>query len=143
MLRTITAAVLFTAFMGGTALANTFEVKMLNKNGDQTMVFEPDFLRVAPGDTVKFVPTDKGHNAQSIKNMTPAGAEPFAGRLGKELDVTFDTSGVYGIECKPHYAMGMVMTVVVGDVANAPEDFLAGRIPPKAKARFEAQLAKF
>jgi len=42
--------------------------------------------------------------------------------------------------CKPHYAMGMVMTVAVGDVA-APEGFLEGRVPKKAKARFEDQLS--
>lgn len=142
MFRTITTALLFAALMGGTAMAETFEVQMLNKSGDQTMVFEPDFLRVAPGDIVKFVPTDKGHNAQSIKGMTPDSAEPFTGRLGKEIAVTFDTKGLYAIECKPHYAMGMVMTVVVGGATTAPADFLAGRIPPRAKARFEAQLSK-
>jgi hypothetical protein len=38
--------------------------------------------------------------------------------------------------------MGMVMTIAVGDVA-APDDFLEGRIPKKAKKRFEAQLANF
>ena len=27
------------------------------------MVFEPAFVKIAPGDTVKFVATDKGHNA--------------------------------------------------------------------------------
>lgn len=42
--------------------------------------------------------------------------------------------------CKPHYAMGMVMTIVVGDV-EAPDSFLEGRVPKKAKARFEEQLS--
>jgi hypothetical protein len=36
--------------------------------------------------------------------------------------------------------MGMVMTVAVGEEADAPEDFLEGRIPPRALERFEAQL---
>jgi len=31
------------------------------------MVFEPALLKNAPGDTVTFVPTDKSHNAESIK----------------------------------------------------------------------------
>ncbi|OSQ37447.1 pseudoazurin [Thalassospira mesophila] len=142
MLRTLTTALLFAALMGGTAMADTFEVKMLNKSGNQTMVFEPDFLRIAPGDTVKFIPTSKGHNAESINAMIPAGAEPFAGRLSKEIDVNFDVEGFYAIECKPHFAMGMVMTIVVGDATTAPADFLAGRLPKKAKDRFETQLSK-
>ena len=38
------------------------------------MVFEPALVKVAPGDTVKFVATDKGHNAETIKGMLPDGA---------------------------------------------------------------------
>lgn len=128
------------SLLGGTALAETFEVKTLNKSGSEMMVFEPSFIKIAPGDTIHFVPTDKGHNAASIEGMIPQGAEPFEGKIGKALDVTFTTEGVYGVECKPHFAMGMVMTVEVGGVATAPADFLAGRVPPKAKARFEEQL---
>ncbi|AUG55561.1 pseudoazurin [Thalassospira marina] len=142
MFRTIATAMVLATVFGGTALAETFEVQMLNKDGDQTMVFAPDHLRIAPGDTVKFVPTDKGHNAATVKDRIPEGAKPFAGKLSKEIEVTFDTEGFYAIECKPHYAMGMVMTIVVGDAPEAPQSFLEGRVPPKAKARFEEQLSK-
>ena len=38
------------------------------------MVFEPSFVKIAPGDTVRFVSTDKGHNAETIKGMLPEGA---------------------------------------------------------------------
>ena len=49
---TIVACVIAAA---GVASAAEFEVKMLNKGAKGAMVFEPDFLKVAPGDTVKFV----------------------------------------------------------------------------------------
>ena len=45
------------------AFAADFEVHMLNKGADGAMVFEPLLIRIAPGDTVTFIPTDKGHNA--------------------------------------------------------------------------------
>lgn len=61
------------------AQAAEIEVQMLNKGADGAMVFEPAFVKVAPGDTVKFVPTDKSHNVESIKDMLPAGVEPFKG----------------------------------------------------------------
>jgi pseudoazurin len=125
---------------GGGAIAETHEVKMLNRGEDGVMVFEPAFLQVAPGDTVRFVPTDRSHNAETIDGMIPEGAEPFSGRINEEIEVTFDAEGFYGIRCTPHYAMGMVMTVAVGEEADAPEDFLEGRIPPRALERFEAQL---
>jgi pseudoazurin len=140
MFRTLTSALLLATLLGGSALAETVEVRMLNKSGTETMVFEPAFVKIAVGDTIKFVPEDKGHNAESIKDMMPAGAEPFKGKMSKDVEVTFDTEGLYGVECKPHFAMGMVMTVAVGEVTAAPDDFLAGRIPPKAKKRFEEQL---
>ena len=99
--------------------AADFEVKMLNKGSDGTMmVFEPSLIRIAPGDTVHFIPTDKGHDAMSIPGMIPDGAEPFEGKMGEELTVTFTVPGVYGFKCKPHYGLGMVGVVVVGDPVN-------------------------
>src|SRR3546814_3672308 len=50
------------------ALAETYEVKMLNRNMTGPMVYEPDHLSIAPGDTVKFLATDKGHNAAHRRN---------------------------------------------------------------------------
>jgi pseudoazurin len=134
-----------TAFALATLLATAsyaeqFEVHMLNKGEDGMMVFEPAFLQIAAGDTVKFIAKDKGHNAETIEGMLPEGALPFAGKVNQEIDVTFDVEGVYGVRCKPHFAMGMVMAIEVGDV-KAPEDFLEGRLPKKAKERLEAALA--
>ncbi|MGR3677709.1 MAG: plastocyanin/azurin family copper-binding protein, partial [Paracoccaceae bacterium] len=68
----------------------------------------------------------------------PEGGDQFKGKINEEIEVTLDVEGVYGVMCKPHYAMGMVMTIAVGAV-DVPEDFLEGRVPKKAKARFEAQ----
>lgn len=140
MIRTATTAFAFAALMAGAAFAETHEVQMLNKGSDNArMVFEPAFVQAAPGDTIKFVATDKGHNAESVKDMIPEGAEKFRGKINKEFEVTLDVEGVYAVMCKPHYAMGMVMTIAVGDV-DAPAGFLEGRVPKKAKERFQAQL---
>ncbi len=143
MLRTLTTtAVLLLAF-GGSVAAETFEVKMLNKGEAGRMIFEPSSLRIAAGDTVKFLATDRGHNAESVEEMMPDGAEVFVGKINEEIEVTFDLEGFFGIKCKPHFAMGMVMVIAVGDAETPAEDFLEGRMPPKAKKRFEEQLAAF
>ncbi|SDF66108.1 pseudoazurin [Celeribacter baekdonensis] len=141
MFRTLISGLALAALLGSVANAEVFEVHMLNKSDNGTMVFEPDLVQIAPGDTVKFIPTDKAHNAESVDGMIPAGAEAFKGKINQELDVTFDAEGVYAVKCNPHFAMGMVMTIKVGDAA-APDDFLAGRLPKKAKERFETQLGK-
>jgi pseudoazurin len=141
MTRIMATATALALLMGGAAFADTHEVQMLNVGSDgERMVFEPAFLQVEPGDTVKFIAADNGHNAESILEMMPEGAEAFKGRINEEIEVTFDVEGLYAVQCKPHYAMGMVMTIAVGEVEAAPDDFLEGRIPRKAMERFEAQL---
>jgi len=141
MTRILASATALALLIGGAAFAETHEVKMLNKGSDgDRMVFEPAFLEIAPGDTVKFIATERGHNAESLLEMMPEGADAFKGKINEEIEVTLDAEGLYGIQCKPHYAMGMVMTIAVGEVEAAPDGFLEGRIPPKAMERFEAHL---
>lgn len=134
-------AVAVAGFLATGAQAGEHEVHMLNKGADGAMVFEPALVRAEPGDTIRFVPTDKGHNAESIKGMIPDGADAFKGKIGKEISVTLDKEGVYGVRCKPHFGLGMVMLVEVGKPVN--EDAAkAAKLPKKAKARFDAIFAE-
>ena len=105
--------------VAGAAMAAEIEVKMLNKGAEGVMVFEPALVKIEPGDTVKFVATDKGHNAESIKGMLPADATPFVGKNGEDVAVTFDKPGAYGVKCLPHYGMGMVALIVVGNARQS------------------------
>jgi len=125
------AAVMIT----GVAHAAEIEVHMLNKGAKGAMVFEPDMIVAAPGDTIRFVPTDKGHNVESIAGMLPAGAEPFKSKFNKEFTITLDAEGVYGVKCTPHYVMGMVALIQVGEPANV-EEAKAVKHSGKAKAVF-------
>ena len=141
MLKSSGLAAAIALALSGAAWAETVEVQMLNLGEDgERMVFEPAYVAIQPGDTVKFIATDRGHNAELIEGLAPEGYEGFAGRINEEIEITFDGEGLYGVMCKPHYSMGMVMTIAVGEPEMAAEDFLVGRIPPKAKERFEAQL---
>lgn len=133
----VLAAAAVLALTGTPALAANFEVQMLNKGADGAMVFEPALTKVAVGDTVTFLPTDKGHNAETIKGMLPDGAEPFKGAMGKEVVVTFTIPGAYGIKCAPHLGMGMVALVVVGDAPANLEAVKAVKLPKTAQERFE------
>jgi pseudoazurin len=92
---------------------------MLNKGTEGMMVFEPALVKIALGDTVKFIAADKGHNAETIKGMLPADATPFAGKGGADVAVSFDKPGVYGVKCLPHYGMGMVVVSVPTNLDEA------------------------
>ena len=130
------------AVIGTTATVAEVTVKTLNSGADGMMVFEPAFVKLAPGDSIKFAPTDKGHNAELIKGMAPEGAATFKTVVGKEEVVTFDKPGVYGIKCSPHYIMGMIGLVVVGD---KPANLEAAKAVPHGKIatkRFEPLFAQ-
>ena len=126
----------------GLAAAADFEVKMLNKGADGAMVFEPAGVKIAAGDTVTFVPTDKGHNAEIIKGLHPEGAAEFKGKMNEQIKVTFDVPGLYGVKCAPHVGMGMVAAILVGDAPAANlEAFNAAKLPKKARERIDAAVA--
>ncbi|MEM7746795.1 MAG: plastocyanin/azurin family copper-binding protein [Pseudomonadota bacterium] len=131
MKRFATAALLLTASISP-AFAETIEVEMLNKNdaGDR-MVFSQELIRAEVGDVIRFVPTDKAHNAQSVKNALPAGQEPFRGKMNQAVEYVVTETGLTAVICAPHQSMGMVALVVVGDDLSNAEQILDARIPGK------------
>lgn len=126
------------------AAAKEYQVKMLNKAADGSlMVFEPAFLKVAPGDTVKFVATQKGHNAETIAGMAPSGAPAFKGKIDEEISVKFTREGVYGYKCLPHLGMGMVGVIQVGKATNKADIVAAAqKLPGLGKKRMNALLGQ-
>lgn len=139
----LTAVALAATAVAGQALAAEHQVKMLNTGPEGTMVFAPAALKLKAGDTVRFLPTDKGHNAETIAGMLPPGATPAKGAMNKELVYTFAKAGTYGFKCAPHWGMGMIFVAKVGDGgANLAEaQATAGKAPPLAKKRFTAAFA--
>ncbi len=98
------------------------------------MAFQPSFLKVAVGDTVKFVPTDKSHNAESVREVWVEGAAPVKGALSATVEFKAEKEGVYVFKCLPHFAMGMIAVVQVGKPENL--DKVKTFVPPGvAKAR--------
>ena len=117
------------------------EVQMLNKHPDDSkerQVFVPDLLRAKVGDTVKFIPADKGHNSECSAKTAPEGATVWRGKINKEVEVVLDTPGAYAYNCKPHRTAGMVGLILVGDVSGNYEDVKGARFRGKEKKRYEA-----
>ncbi|WP_350334914.1 pseudoazurin [Coralliovum pocilloporae] len=124
------------------AAPTVHEVQMLNKHPDHRKmrnVFYPLIQTVEAGDTVTFLPTNRGHNSASIKGMIPEGAEPWKGKINQEISVTFEKPGIYGYMCTPHVSLGMVGLVIVkGDgVAHNLEAAKAVKQRGKAKRVFK------
>ena len=132
-------AALMLALLAMPAFAETHEVQMFNRSDNGPMIYEPSFLKIAPGDRVRFVPTQPSHNAATIDGMIPEGAEPFKSKINEDFSVTLTVPGSYGVKCSPHVAMGMVMLIEVGD--GPPPPAFPDDLPKKARERFDAILA--
>ena len=135
----ITLAAIFIAIGMGTAHAEDITIDMLNKRDDGAkMVYSQDIARIDVGDTITWLPTQKGHNVEFIAG--PDGWEaPKKSKLGKEYSYTFDTAGVYLYQCTPHKSMGMIAVVVVGDGDN---DISKAKVKGKSKKKLKEILGE-
>ena len=117
-----------------TSLAETINVKMLNKLEKRNMVFSNEIVKVNVGDTVFWEATDKGHNVEFIsKNGVPEGVEKFKSKISKDAEFTFSIPGIYAYWCTPHKTMGMIGFVVVGDDKSNLEAIKKVRFSGKSK----------
>ncbi|MEQ1770013.1 MAG: pseudoazurin [Devosia sp.] len=124
-------------------LAADFTINMVNKDATgRVMQFEPAFLKVAPGDTVHFVAVDKGHDTESLEGGIPEGAQPWKAKTSENLDVTFTVEGLYAFKCAPHFPMGMVGLIQVGDTATNLDAVAALKYAGKSKARMAELLGE-
>ena len=101
-------------FLTGNVYSAQHEVKMLGSHDGQMMVFEPPVINIQPGDTVRWLNANPGHNTASIDSMIPSNAKGWNGKMNEEIVVKFTEQGVYGYKCTPHYILGMVGLVIVG-----------------------------
>jgi pseudoazurin len=137
-MKTLFAATAMMILASGAAHAAEHAVKMMNKGDSGAMVFEPAAIAAEPGDTIRFIPTDKSHNVEGIKGMLPEGVQPFKSKVNEEYVLTVTDPGYYGIKCSPHFGMGMVALVRVGDGAGNLEAAKAAKLPNKAAERMTA-----
>ena len=128
------AAPVFGAVACVSASAATISVDFGKDPGGQ--FFHPDFIRILPGDKVRFRQIAAGGLVQSIRGMLPQGASQFAASVDRDLEIQFEHDGVYGVQYANAYQAGGVVLVVVGKPVNE----LAAKAvqnPPLAQARFD------
>lgn len=139
MIRTTFAALLMMTGMAAAA-DPAVTVRELNRGpaaGD-TFAYDPALVRVPVGGSVRFEPTDKGHNVTPIRSLWPAETPMLNVPFNAEATVTFDRPGVYPVQCTPHTGLGMVALIVVGDADMTEFAAKAASAPglaPKARAK--------
>tara|TARA_B100001027_G_scaffold89540_1_gene61380 strand:- start:1522 stop:1959 length:438 start_codon:yes stop_codon:yes gene_type:complete len=119
--------------ISSTAYSATETIEMLNKSGNEMMVYSKKVVKINVGDTVLWKASTKGHNVEFIKNGVPEGVDKFKSKMNVDVEYTFTVPGIYAYWCTPHKAMGMIGLVVVGDDKSNIDKIKSIRFVGKSK----------
>jgi pseudoazurin len=108
--------VLATVLMAKQAMAEVIQIEFT-----QFDTFSIEVANIGVGDTVEWLPKNKGHNVEFLAGPDMADLPPKS-NMNEFHSVLFERPGVYLYGCTPHLNMGMLVLVVVGnDLHNINE----------------------
>ena len=105
------------------------------------MTFQPDLVKVGVGDTVTFSPPTRATTSMSSPTCFLLALGPLQGRYQQAAERDVHRAGVYVVKCDPHYGMGMVAVIVVGDDLSNLDAVKAGKNPKLAQQRLDTIFA--
>ena len=125
-------------FMSTPAFAADLTIEMLNKDAQgKKMVYSEEIARIEVGDTVTWLPTDRGHNVEMISSPNDL---KFKSKNNKEAKITFEVPGLYLYWCTPHKGMGMIGLVVVGGDTSNADTVAKAKVRGKSKKKLKKLL---
>ena len=110
------ATMLVATVMAKQAMAEVIQIEFT-----QFDTFSIEVANIGVGDTVEWLPKNKGHNVEFLAGPEMADL-PAKSNMNEFHSVLFERPGVYLYGCTPHLNMGMLGLVVVGnDLHNINE----------------------
>ena len=131
---------ILTLMLSNLSISKEVVIDMLNKRDDgEKMVYSEDIAKIDVGDTIKWLPTSKGHNVEFVAG--PEGYSlPKKSGLNKEVSITFDKPGIYLYVCTPHKVMGMIALVIVGDDTSNKDGIAKVKMMGRGKKKLKALI---
>ena len=130
----LTAALL----MSTPAFSADMKIEMLNKDAEgNRQVYSEEVARIDVGDTITWVPTNKGHNIEMVASPNDM---KLRSKNNKEVQITFEEPGIYYYWCTPHKGMGMIGLVVVGDDTSNKDQIAKAKAIGKSKKKLKKLL---
>ena len=108
-IRLALATMLVATLMAKQAVAEVIQIEFT-----QFDTFSIEVVNIGVGDTVEWVPKNKGHNVEFLAGPDMAALPPKS-NMNEFHSVRFEKKGVYLYGCTPHLNMGMLGLIVVGD----------------------------
>ena len=107
--------------LGATVMAKQAIAEVIQIEFTQFDTFSIEVANIGVGDTVEWLPKNKGHNVEFLAGPDMADLPPKS-NMNEFHSVLFERPGVYLYGCTPHLNMGMLGLIVVGnDLHNIDE----------------------
>ena len=103
------AAMLVTTMISKSTNAETIQIAFTQFDS-----FSIEVAKIDVGDTVEWLPENKGHNVEFLAGPDMADLPPKSD-MNAFHSVLFERKGVYLYGCTPHLDMGMLGLIVVGN----------------------------
>ena len=134
-------ALIVAVFMSAPTFAADITIEMLNKapEGKERNVYSEEIARVNVGDTITWLPTNKGHNVEMVASPNNM---KLKSKNNKELQITFEEPGIYYYWCTPHKGMGMIGLVVVGGDTSNKDQIAKAKAIGKSKKKLKKLISE-
>ena len=127
-IRLVLAAMLVAKVMSKRAVADVIQIEFT-----QFDTYSIEVANIDVGDTVEWLPKNKGHNVEFIAGPDMADLPPKS-NMNEFHSVRFERKGVYLYGCTPHLNMGMLGLIVVGNDLHNIEEIGNTDLPNVAKS---------
>ena len=124
----VLAAMLMAAVMAKQAMAEVIQIEFT-----QFDTFSIEVANIGVGDTVEWLPKNKGHNVEFLAGPDMAKLPPKS-NMNEFHSVRFEKQGVYLYGCTPHLNMGMLGLIVVGNDLHNINEIGNADLPNVAKS---------
>ena len=122
------AAMLVTAMISKSTNAETIQIEFT-----QFDTFSIEVAKIDVGDSVEWLPKNKGHNVEFLAGPDMADLPPKSD-MNEFHSVRFERKRVYLYGCTPHLNMGMLGLIVVGNDLHNIEEIGNTDLPNIAKS---------
>ena len=121
------------AMLVGTVLAKQAMAEVIQIEFTQFDTFSIEVANIGVGETVEWLPKNKGHNVEFLAGPDMAELPPKS-NMNEFHSVRFEKQGIYLYGCTPHLDMGMLGLIVVGNGLHNVNEIGNTDLPNVAKS---------
>ena len=125
-------------FFSQNSFGANYQVTMNDRDSaGNRLAFEKEILSISSGDSVTWLPVDKGHNIEMVASPNNL---KFSSSAGEEVTLKFEDPGIYYYRCSPHKSAGMIGLIIVDNNYSNIEQIKSSNAPGRAKIKLNSLL---